>query len=321
MNRWVLVVIVSLFPSLLLGQTCGGKFPNLITDICWSCLFPLNIGPVTIAPFGGDNLDPPPPLICNCGWRPGIGISFWGPDRLAEVVRTPFCSPTLNGTVLGKFNFIPGTNFNGTDGDSGQAFYQVHWLQFPILSWIGMILSGMCFVSETFDIAYMSELDPLWNDDNAAFVLNPEAVLFTSPITQAACAADSVKAAATDFGFDVLFWCAGSQGSVYPLSGNHANHIGGVDSSLAIVHKMIFKLHREFLAYDTSTPLAMCSNVPQPILRKNQYKQQMLYPIAQNKKGYGLGAPSAIWGSGKEFPYQGEDFSYLIWRKRQCCFL
>jgi conjugal transfer pilus assembly protein TraU len=28
-----------------------------------------------------------------------------------------------------------------------------------------------------------------------------------------------------------------------------------------------------------------------------------------------------LWGSGKEFPYQGEDFGYLVWRKRSCCLL
>ncbi|WP_422822808.1 TraU family protein [Vibrio fluvialis] len=26
-----------------------------------------------------------------------------------------------------------------------------------------------------------------------------------------------------------------------------------------------------------------------------------------------------MWGAGREFPYKGEDFTYLIWRKRTCC--
>ncbi|MBF0300542.1 MAG: TraU family protein, partial [Oligoflexia bacterium] len=131
--------------------------------------------------------------------------------------------------------------------------------------------------------------------------------------------ADSVKAAITGFGIDALFWCSGSQGSVYPLDGSHANHIGGVDSSLALVHKMIFKMHRQLLAQDTSTPFAICGGIPQPILRKTQYKEQMMYPIPQTLQGYGLGAPTVLWGAGREFPYKGEDFSYLIWRKRVCC--
>lgn len=272
------------------------------------------------------NYDLPPPLICKCPAPPpvfvriGVGVSFWEPARMAEVVRTPFCSPTLGGSVLGSFAGVGGTH-NESDGKKGKAFYHVHWIQFPILNWLGMGFSSLCFVFESLDIAYMSELDPLWDDDELSFILNAEAILFTSPIAQAACAADSIAASTVGFGLDPLFWCAGSQGSVYPLSGNHANHIGGVDSSLAITHKMIFKLHRQLLAQDTSTEIAMCGGMPQPILRKNQYKQQMMYPIPQNIKGYGLGATSMIWGAGREFPYKGEDFSYLVWRKRKCCAL
>ncbi|MBF0367536.1 MAG: TraU family protein [Oligoflexia bacterium] len=310
---------------------CGGRFPNPITDICWSCMFPIQIGTIKMNPVKeNDNFDPPPPMFCSCPAPPpilkrvGVGISFWEPARIAEVVRTPMCSPTLNGVVLGKLPVPAGTH-SKTKNTVGEAFYHVHWIQYPVLNWLGMMISGgACFVSETFDIAYFSEVDPFWDDDEVSFILNPEAVLFANPIAQAACAADSIKAATTGFGLDILFWCSGSQGSLYPLSGSHANHIGGVDSSLALVHKMIFKLHRQVQAHDTSTalPTTMCNGwTPQPILRKNQYKQQMLYPVPQNMKGYGFGAPSMLWGAGREFPYKGEDFSYLVWRKRQCCAL
>jgi conjugal transfer pilus assembly protein TraU len=289
-------------------------------------MFPIRIGGIPIIPPGSsENFDPPPPMLCACPapppvfTRPGIGISFWEPARIAEVVRTPMCSPTLNGIVLGALPVPAGTHHHG-DGIKGQAFYHVHWIQYPVLNWLGMAFtSGACFINETFDVAYLSELDPLWDDDELSFILNPEAVLFANPLTQSACVADTLKAAVTGFGIDSLFWCSGSQGSVYPLSGSHANHSGGIDSSLALVHKLIFKLHRQLIAQDTSTPLAMCGGIPQPVLRKSQYKQQMMYPIPQNIKGYGLGAPSMVWGTGREFPYKGEDFSYLMWRKRSCC--
>lgn len=305
---------------------CGGRFPNPVTDICWLCLFPINIGAIKLTmPGQVDNHDVPPPLLCTCPapppifYRLGVGVSYWEPARVAEVVRTPMCSPTLNGAVLGTLPVPAGTNHEG-DGEQGNAFYHVHWFQYPVLSWLGMsVTQGACMVNETFDMSYLSELDPLWDDDELAFVLNPEAILFANPIAQAACVADSISASTTMFGLDTLFWCSGSQGSVYPLDGNHASHVGGVDSSLAIVHKHIFKMHRQFLAQDTSTLAAMCGNIPQPIMRKNQYKQQMMYPIPQSVLGLGFGVPSAVWAVGREFPYQGEDFSYLIWRKRTCC--
>jgi len=315
-----------IWPSMSWSAACGGKFPDPVTDICWLCLFPIHIGAAQLtAPGQVDNHDPQPPLLCSCPAppplfiRPGVGVSFWEPARVAEVVRTPFCSPTLGGSVLGQLPVPAGTHHK-SDGQQGNAFYHIHWFQYPVLSWLGIaVAQGACAVNESFDLAYLSELDPLWDDDELSFLLNPEAILFANPVAQAACVADSVSAATNNFGLDTLFWCSGSQGSVYPLDGNHANHIGGVDSSLAIVHKQIFKLHRQLLAQDTSTLAAMCVPLPQPILRKNQYKQQMLYPIPQTVLGLGLGAPSTAWAAGREFPYKGEDFNYLIWRKRTCC--
>jgi len=323
-----LIVVSSLGARKAEAVACGGKFPNPISDICWMCLFPLEIGSITMSFGQPNNGDPNPPFICSCPAPPpifiryGVGLSFWEPARIAEVVRTPMCSPTLNGQVLAPMPMIPaGTNTEPNDND-GDAFYHVHWFQYPVLSWLGMgITQGICYVSEPFDMSYMTELDPLWDDDELAFLLNPEAVLFANPVAQAACVADSIKASATGFGIDELFWCSGSQGSIYPLDGNHANHVGGIDSTLATVHKHVARMHRMGLAQDTSTLGAMCQNLPQPIVRKKQYKQQMMYPIPQTLKGYGFGAQSLLWGAGREFPYEGEDFSYLVWRKRTCCAL
>lgn len=33
--------------------TCTGRFPNPITDICWSCILPISIGSATIANIDG----------------------------------------------------------------------------------------------------------------------------------------------------------------------------------------------------------------------------------------------------------------------------
>ena len=332
------LIKITIFLSLVFGSfnlwaesgssvgPCDGRFPNPVTDICWNCMFPINIGGISLsAPGQVDNGDPSPPLICSCPAPPpifvrfGVGIGFWEPARVAEVVRTPMCSPTLGGVTIGSIN-APGGTHENKPGGQDSAFYHVHWIQYPVLNWLGMaITKGACFINESFDMAYLSEFDPLWDDDELSFILNPEATLFANPVAQAACVADSAKASLSMFGLDPLFWCSGSQGSLYPLSGTHANHIGGVDSSLALTHTMIFKLHRELLAQDTSTLGAMCGALPQPILRKNQYKQNMMYPVPQNTSGFGLGVPSAIWGAGREFPYKGEDFTYLIWRKRTCC--
>ena len=326
-NCFLFFILIFFSLSVNAGLPCSGKIPNPVTDVCWQCMFPINIGGIPITSSGQvENWqNPEPPLICSCPAPPplmirlGVGVSFWEPARIAEVVRSPMCSPTLDGTVLGSLPSPAGGHKAQHEG-KGIAFYNVHWFQYPVLSWLGMaFVQAACASSETFDMMYLTEVDPLWNDDETTFLMNPEAALFTSPVTQAACVADTVSAATTNFGIDKLFWCSGSQGGVYPIDGNQAQHVGAVDTTLAITHKFIFKLHRQFLELDTSTIAAMCAPLPQPILRKGQYKQQMMYPIPQTTIGLGLGVPSSVWAAGKEYPYKGEDFSYLIWRKRTCC--
>ena len=50
-----LVLLLGLYALPTLGAgtaTCTGKFPNPITDICWSCILPISIGSAPIANFG-----------------------------------------------------------------------------------------------------------------------------------------------------------------------------------------------------------------------------------------------------------------------------
>jgi conjugal transfer pilus assembly protein TraU len=202
------------------------------------------------------------------------------------------------------------------------SFYQVHWYMYPVLFWLELLVDFVCMEKGEFDLAYLTELDPLWNDDETAFILNPEAALFGNPIAQAACAVDC-GLSSTGFGQDSLFWCAGCQGSIYPFSGSIPAHVGGVQASLLALQRMIAKLHREGLLWGTVGANAWCDRYPMPIIKKTQYKTQMVYPIPStgSKQCHPLGRSEVLWGSGKEFPYQGEDFGYLVWRKRSCCLL
>ena len=89
-----------------------------------------------------------------------------------------------------------------------------------------------------------------------------------------------------------------------------------------MVQRMIAKLHREMLLWGTSGQEGLCQKYPMPIIKKSQYKTQMTYPRPTTRGTMAcnpLGRTEVIWGSGREFPYKGEDFGYLIWRKRNCC--
>ena len=320
MSRRVLCLLLLLLPAAAPGQQpCHGKFPNPLTDICWRCIFPVRIGPVRIS-FGQEDSGDAPPLVCVCpgtGTPPipriGLGVTFWEPAAVSEVVRTPYCSPLLGGIRLAS-----GRNAGTADHADGNAYYHLHWYRYPLLHWLGLLANLKCGQAQQFDLAYVTELDPLWQDDELAFLLNPDAVLFANPVAQAACAADCAAASA-GFPLDQMFWCAGCQGSIYPLSGSSVHHTGGVDSSLLLTQRIAAKLHRLGLARDSSTRGAMCAPRLQPLMRKGQYKTQMVYPIPQPQQAHPFGRVSQPWGARREYPVRGEDWAYVIFQRRMCC--
>lgn len=307
------------------GFSCTGRIPNPITDIAWISIFPIKIGGVPIASFGVEDIGPDPSAICACPlpvfpWiRIGLGISFWEPARAVEVVTTPMCSPLLGGIPLGVLPFAKqGSAKTDTEGRNG--FYHVHWYLFPLTNWMSLLTDIGCITPESFDLLMLSELEPTWADDELAMIFAPESALFANPIAQAACAADCIAASA---GFPVssLFWCAGCQGSIYPMTGNVVNHESGIQASLLVTQRMHTKLHRALLAWDTNSAVAMCLPLPLPIINKRSYKTQMMYPIPNVLGAHPYGRTDIIWSAGKEIPAIGEDFSFLIWRRRVCCAL
>lgn len=322
--HFFLLVMFSSFSSV---EACSGRFVNPVTDICWSCLFPISIGPIKVSGGGREDTENPHQIPCVCPRAPyfGIPLGFWEPARLVDVTRVPFCMVSMGGLKMG--NSVINYGIHGANGErrTQNSFYQVHWYVYPVIYWLELLVDFLCLEQQSFDVAYLTEFDPLWNADELSFILNPEAVLFGNPIAQAACAADCAAATA-GFPLNPLFWCGGCQGSLYPFTGNNAAHNGGVQSSLLMVQRMIAKLHRELLLLGTSgtTNAEICQKYPLPIIKKSQYKTQMTYPRPTTRGPMAcnpLGRTEVIWGAGREFPYKGEDFGYLIWRKRNCCAL
>ncbi|OJW49691.1 MAG: conjugal transfer protein [Alphaproteobacteria bacterium 41-28] len=317
-----------IFNSFTKSEACSGRFVNPITDICWSCLFPISIGPIKVNTGGRQDTKNPSQIPCFCPRPPiplvpGIPVGFWEPARLVDVTRVPFCMVSMGGLQLGKSNINYGVHGARGEGRAQSSFYQVHWYIYPVIYWLEVLVDFICLEKGSFDVGYITELDPLWNADELSFILNPEAVLFGNSIAQAACSADC-GAASAGFPLDALFWCGGCQGSLYPFTGNNAAHNGGVQASLLMTQRMMAKLHRELLLWGTSgtSNHHICQKYILPIIKKTQYKTQMTYPRPTTRGPMAcnpLGRTEVIWGSGREFPYKGEDFGYLIWRKRNCC--
>ncbi len=236
------------------GPTCHGRFMNPITDICWSCLFPLTIGSASILSDGQPDIGNPSSPVCYCSNPPRIGVSigFLEPVRMVDVTRTPFCMVGLGGIALDPGLDVPRGAHVGHDSQTRNSFYHAHWYANPILTWLEVLLDFPCLEKGSLDLAYLTEVDPLWADDELTAILNPEAVLFANPPAKAACAADCVAATA---GMPIasLFWCAGCQGSIYPMGGHVATHIGGVQASTLITQRMTAKMHRQLVTFNVDT--------------------------------------------------------------------
>jgi conjugal transfer pilus assembly protein TraU len=92
-------LLMVLVPTNDAFSKCVGRFVNPISDICWSCIFPITIGGMRVSASGEDTPNPRQ-LICTCTKpvpRIGVPISFWEPARLVDVTRTPYCLQLVAG--------------------------------------------------------------------------------------------------------------------------------------------------------------------------------------------------------------------------------
>lgn len=304
--------------------TCDGRWVNPITDVCWNCLFPMSIGSTKVSSSSlPDTRNPSNPIqVCTMPppifKRVGVAVGFWEPFATTDVTRSPMCMVNMGGLKIG------GLKKRGTGRATKSAiantgtFYHTHWYKYPLISWLGIITDDMCMQGGQYDIGYLSELDPMWNDDTLSLFVNPEAMLFGNPIAQLACIADAAAAEAY-MSLDALFWCAGAHGSVYPFTGTVKSESSGLNSSVLLTERMNFKLHRQGIILD-SVPdnYAVCYQYPAPIIPKERYRYQLINPVPDANRCHPYGRSVMRWQLGKEMPTTSKNYGYLVWKKRNC---
>jgi len=324
MRKVVLVLMFILMTTDVFAR-CDAEFVNPLTDVEWTGIYPIRLFGEVVSPSGvspGHIIRAP---FCSCedGGRTRVGVlsGFWEPVRLVDVVKDPFCMAGMG------FEMDGGDDVWGAGGkqsanigkEQGQGtFFQTHLYIYPVWTILELFADYICCERGTFDIAYMTELDPLWDDDLLTTMINPESILFANPVAQMSCMADAV-AAGTYWPLQPMFWCAGSWGQMYPLAGRTDNR-NLTEASANEMAKLIFKLHRELIAMGTSGEGALCGPFIAPTILKDQYKFQIVRPV----KGswiFPIGRSSLIWGAGKNppIPGKGDNFCYLMFRDRDCC--
>ena len=91
-----------------------------------------------------------------------------------------------------------------------------------------------------------------------------------------------------------------------------------------MAQRLTAKMHRELIAWGWHGQAGLCGPYFEPVMDKTAYKTQLTYPIPATDKEGGkccqpFGRTTVTWGAGKEYPVQGEDFAFMLFRKRNCC--
>lgn len=343
-----------------MGQVSGMHCPDanlwgsaLITNICWSCLFPIRVmGTQWFDRTGTVPPDAATDRLCNCDDGTGLielgfVAGFWAPVRLIEVVRKPYCSPSLAGTTLAGGSRLWGMSDGPDRGSASNQYFNYHYFAFPLYEMLGLLSVPECDTDgySDFDLMYLSELDPTWSEDELAMFTNPEATVLANPLVRAACVQDCAQST-INAPSNALWWCAGCWGDLYPFTGNVPSGGGGVRVSSLLSTRALASLHRRGLARRTTGNDVVCGGAIHPTLVKSQYRMSLLFPVpeADNNRvaagttpgeptGVGfidsynwtqgcchaIGVPTALWGEWRQRPGTGEDFVYLLWRWSDCC--
>lgn len=299
--------------------------PKLLTDICWDCLFPMWISG---ANWGGGEKPAKAAneVLCICQDElgvpeVGIGFGLWNPARIIELVRTPGCMSTLNGTHMDIGDRMYGTaGMEPRSDHSDVVFYHYHEYVFPLLIMLGLFYDASCLADGyvDLDVFFMSELDPTWSNDELAFFQHPEAALVADPVSLAACAADGARAAISE-PYDEYFWCAGSWGHLYPFSGHKVADGGLAETTSLLASKVLAVDHRRAMAWRTMGKDVACEAKIDAFLPKTQYKLSMFFPVPEGEYAHNIGETPWNWGEARKIPAVGEDAVWVVFRWQDCC--
>ena len=255
---------------------------------------------------------------CTCPgnyWDPvGLKYEYWEPFLVIDTSATPYYSaysgsqqtPTTGSTSLTN----GGKNKSSDTVDNGESsFAQAH----------GFLVDVLTLCSRSDYGEFWSESDSLWQSDTLTAIVEPEASLFANEVSQLACMADGA-AANVGFPLDALFWCIGSGGSSYPLTGHVADD-NTVQANSTIASRLIFLMNRLFMICDPAMANG-CGCSFTPIWVKSHYKMAVRRP--GTAKVYPLGKSAMIYGSAVNIPYEGtwgpnDEFMWVVYRKKICC--
>lgn len=308
-----------------LGAVCHGRFINPVSDINWNAVFPIRIGGVKVDLSGGsqDSDQTVTRGVCVCPSHvlglpvPGIVVTFHEPMFVEEIVKTPGCLSSLGGLAILKGYENEQTDLKEDANSSSR--WQVHWYEYPVFALLDVFRHFACLDHSLFALAYMTEVDPTWQDDAWGAMYSPEAAIFTSEKAQAACMVDALGSN-RGHPIDHFFWCAGSWGPVYPLTGNANASVSRLQSANLVGAKMIARLAKMGFLWKTVGGDTLCEAKPMPVWVKSEFSLDPVYPRIHHGPAVPIGASPLLWESQPVQTYPGyENINQVVFQEQQCC--
>jgi len=366
---WVMLPAQAQIPQ---GMSCPRADPmqTFITKVCWRAIFPIRLMGANLN-FGlSESGDGKPEgsasqALCACKSNnsiiPTVGatLGYWQPARIIEVVRKPYCHPSLGGIDIDLSSAFGRRPVGGTQPSLGrghsseQGFYNWHIYYFPVLAIIKMFDGPSCNPDgfTEFDVATSSFMYPNWYDSTFQAFVQPEVLLFANPLGLAAVAADCAYTSAMWKPLNEVFWGSGCWGPNLPWIGTVSPNPGMVQATSLIASRAMALSARLGMARRTMGNDAVCKPQLMPVMKKSQYKLQMLFPrseataatpvptalagatsaqVAQSNPAslanvftgrctHPIGATTLRWGAWKHIPAVGEEAVYLEWKWTDCC--
>lgn len=272
--------------------------------------------------------------ICKCGHYSipvGVGMTYWQPTYVAEVVDNAGCLPAMGGKKVLSGPLASKAQSNRDEGapdpeniSHGQKLrnMSVHWYNYPVFSLLEVFSTLACNTTAGFDIADMTELDPTWSHPLLADMLHPLTFLVANIFATAACIPDAVAATAY-LPINSLFWCMGSQGTLYPNAGWVPQELNGIaDANFHMLGKFMQGRVQFGGMLTTIGPEATCTSMYKPVLTRDQYRFEPILPVGSNRTAI-MGASALKWAFTPPLnPNPSRvDNTFLIWQGKQCCVL
>ena len=275
-------------PALAATPGCVGKMWNPISDLDFRLMGGISVAGINFmeAP---ERLGEPPKhkaeAVCFCknGLKTGfgIGLTFWMPSYINDMARQSGCMGFLNGVNIlpGFISQSSGQEYNAhAQRKDGVTNMQIHWAYADVTAIAGKSLFEKCdAVTGAMSIAYMTELDFIFQNDVYSVIMTPQAsILAASPLlSQMTCGMESV--ANTLGGWQDWGVCAW-KGSRMPYSGTAIAKDSAQVSNMDITVKYLSRSSLLGTTMRTMGKDATCKPVYSPFYDPFQHRYQWSYP-------------------------------------------